>query len=207
MEDPTPTPEAKPPSEVADTGAAEAASDRPADVHSKEGDGDEETKWWIDRGPKKEAAKGEVQKGLIERWAIELLKDYRQERALQNIVDINQRALAEFNAEEKKWGYVSLGVGRFPQKRLNHIREGLRIPRYAKTLVIDAGYSVRLLITGEPPGEKVVDINFTEAPSMDYWIDNELIDERLFGSVEEALRRLRHSLHRYLRKSTVTLPL
>lgn len=206
MEHPIPTPAAKPASENAESGAVEEASDRPADVRGKEADGEEESKWWIDRGPKKEAAKGE-EKGLIERWAIELLKDYRQERALQNIVDINQRALAEFNAAEKKWGYVSLGVGRFPQKRLNYVREGLRIPRYAKTLVIDAGYSVRLLITGDPPGEKVVDINFTEAPSMDYWIDNELIEERLFGSVEEALRRLRHSLHRYLRKSTVTLPL
>jgi len=164
---------------------------------------EEESKWWIDRGPKKREANvaEEGQKGIIERWAFELLKDYQQERALKNIVNINQHALAELDAGGKRWGYVSLGVGRFPQKRLNHIREALRIPRYARAVVIDAGYSVRLLVTGDPPGERVVDINFTEAPSMDYWVNNELIEERLFNSVDEALRRLRQSLHRYLRKS------
>lgn len=188
--------------------AFEETGEGTANASGKEPQSDDEIKWWIDRGPKKEAANAEpTQEGLIESWAIELLKDYRQERALQNIVDINQRALAEFDAEEKKWGYVSLGVGRFPPKRLNYIREALRIPRYAKVLVIDAGYSVRLLITGEPSGERVVDINFTEAPSMDYWVNNQLIEERLFGSVDEALKRLRHALHRYVRRSTVTLPL
>ena len=174
-----------------------------------QGETEEESKWWIDRGPKKKeagAAEGE-QKGIIERWAFELLKDYQQERALKNIVNINQRAIVGFDAEGKRWGYVSLGVGRFPQKRLNHIREALRIPRYAKTLIIDAGYSVRFLITGDPPGEKVVEINFTEAPSMDYWINNELVEERLFNSIDDALRRLRQALHRYLRKSRFSLTL
>jgi len=172
-------------------------------------DADEESKWWIDRGPKKReanAAEGE-QTGIIERWAFELLKDYHQERALKNIVNINQRAIAEFDAGGKRWGYMSLGVGRFPQKRLNHIREGLRIPRYAKALILDAGYSVRFLITGDPAGEKVVDINFTETPSMDYWVNNELVEERLFSSIEEALRKLRQALHRYLRRSRFSLTL
>jgi len=206
MADPTPTQEVKPATDQPD--AVEQAGDGSVDVSDQESQSDDEIKWWIDRGPKKEVANVEpVQQGLIESWAIELLKDYRQERALQNIVDINQRALAEFDAEEKKWGYVSLGVGRFPQKRLNYICEALRIPRYAKVLVIDAGYSVRFLITGEPSGERVVDINFTESPSMDYWVNNQLIEERLFGSVDEALKRLRHALHRYVRRSTVTLTL
>ena len=184
---------------------SDRSGDLSEDIASNEAD--EESKWWIDRGPKKkEAGTTEPgQKGIIERWAFELLKDYQQERALKNIVDINRRVIEEFDAGGKKWGYVSLGVGRFPQKKLTHIREGLRIPRYAKALVIDAGYSVRLLITGDPPGEKVVDVNFTEAPSMDYWINNELIEERLFASVDEALRRLRQSLHRYLRKGRFSL--
>ena len=206
MADQTPNPEAEP--RTVEPGAIEEAGERAVDASDKEPQSEDEIKWWIDRGPKKEVANAEpAQQGLIESWAIELLKDYRQERALQNIVDINKRVLAEFDAEEKQWGYLSLGVGRFPQKRLNYIREALRIPRYAKALVIDAGYSVRFLITGEPSGERVLDINFTESPSMDYWVNNELIEERLFGSVDEALKRLRHALHRYVRRSTVTLPL
>ncbi len=164
----------------------------------------QEVKWWIDTGTKRQPETEErVPTGVIEHWAFELLKDYRQERALQNIVDINGQALRELGANEERWVYVSLGVGEFPLKRLNYIKDSLRMPRYARALAIDAAYSVRVLITGNPPGEKVLDINFTEAPSLDYWINGELVEEQMFRSIEDALKRLRNSVHRYLRKSTV----
>ena len=164
----------------------------------------QEAKWWIDTGSKQQPEAGErVPKGVIERWAFELLKDYRQEQALHNIVDINGQALRELGAHEEKWVDLSLGVGQFPPKRLNHIKDSLKIPRYARALAIDAGYSVRVLVTGNPPGEKVLDLNFTEAPSLDYWVEGELVEEQLFRSVEDALRRLRHSVHRYLRRNPV----
>ena len=164
----------------------------------------QEVKWWIDTGTKRQQETAErVPTGVIERWAFDLLKDYRQERALQNIVDINGQALREFTNNEDRWLYLSLGVGEFPLKRLNYIKDSLRMPRYARALAIDAAYSVRVLITGNPPGEKVLDINFTEAPSLDYWINGELVEEQMFRSIEDALKRLRNSVHRYLRKSTV----
>ena len=53
-------------------------------------------------------------KGVIERWAFELLKDYRQERALQNIVDINGQVLRQLSDNEDRWVYVSLGRRRVP---------------------------------------------------------------------------------------------
>ena len=65
-------------------------------------------------------------------------------------------------------------------------------------MVIDAGYCVRILFTGEPVGEKLLDINFTEVPSLDYWVRGELAEERLFQNFDDALRRIRGSLHRYL---------
>ena len=185
----------KPDAQAPATEAMDSADTRDASV--------QEVKWWIDTGTKQRPETGErVPIGMIERWAFELLKDYRQERALQNIVDINGQALRELARSEDRWVCLSLGVGEFPQKRLNHIKDSLRIPRYARALAIDAGYSVRLLITGNPPGEKVLDINFTEAPSMDYWNNGELIEEQMFRSVDDALKRLRNSIHRYLRKNS-----
>ena len=167
----------------------------------------QETKWWIDTGIKRRDETGErVPKGVIERWAFELLKDYRQERALQNIVDINGQVLRELGNSDEPWVYVSLGVGEFPAKRLHFIKDSLRIPRYARAIAIDAGYSVRILITGNPPGEKLLDINFTESPSMDYWIDGELVEEHLFRSTDYALKRLRNSVHRYLRRDQADTP-
>lgn len=160
----------------------------------------EEAKWWIDRGPARERHKKEqLEKGIVEQWARELLRDYNQDQAVRNVVNINERLLKEFTMAPGEWGYLSLGVGTFPEKELARIKGALKLPPYARALLIDAGYSVRILITGEPLGERLVDVQLTERPSLDYWVNGELSAERLYGSVEEALRKIRASLDGYLR--------
>lgn len=159
----------------------------------------EESKWWIDRGPVKEREKkAQLGRGLIEQWVYEMLKDYSQDQAVRNVVDINQRILKELSAASQQWGYLSLGVGTYPAARLSRIKSSLPLPPNARVLAIDAGYSIRVLITGEPLGERLVDINFTEAPSLDYWAGGELVEERLFPNLDEALKKLRPLLPRYL---------
>lgn len=159
----------------------------------------EEVKWWIDRGPVKEREKQtQLGRGIIEKRVYEMLKDYSQERAIRNVVDINPRLLKEHPLVPGEWQVHSLGVGAYPAKRLNKIKAVLRLPANARGLLIDAGYSLRAVITGEPVGERLLDINFTEAPSSDYWVAGELVEERLFPNLDEALRRLRGSLSRYL---------
>ena len=160
----------------------------------------EEAKWWIDRGPVKEREKQTgLGRGIIEKWVYELLKDYSQERAVRSVVDINPRTLKELSAAPLGWSYFSLGVGSYPANGLDKIKNALQLPAAARALLIDAGYSVRLLITGEPVGERLVDVNFTEAPSLDYWVRNELIEERLFPNVEVTLRELKSALSGYLK--------
>jgi len=159
----------------------------------------EEVKWWIERGTVREREKkAKPPEELIEKWAYELLKDYNQEQALKNVAGINQRIFKNLSFAPREWGYLSLEVGKYPPGRLAKIKEALRLPPYAAALVIDAGYSVRVLITGEPIGERLVDINFTEDPSLDFWVKEELVEERLFSSVDQALRKIRPSLDRYL---------
>jgi len=159
----------------------------------------EETKWWIDRGPVKEREKPAVPvKGIIEKWAYELLKGYNQDQAMKNLVDINPRMLKELSVAPGEWGYFSLDVGTYPPDKLAKIKNGLPLPTGARGIVIDAGYSVRVVITSEPLGERYVDINFTEAPSLDYWVNGQLVEERVFSNLGEALKRIRSSLVRYL---------
>jgi hypothetical protein len=159
----------------------------------------EEVKWWIDRGPVKEREKSEaLGRGIIEKWTYELLKDYKQEQAVRNVVDINLRTLKDLSQAPLGWNYVSLGVGNYPPDRLEKIKKAVQLPADARALLIDAGYSVRLLITGEPVGARLIDVNFTEGPSLDFWINNELIEERLFPNVEVALKVLRSALAGYL---------
>jgi len=159
----------------------------------------EEAKWWIDRGPVKEREKEtQLGRGIIEKWVYEMLKDYHQEQAVRAVVDINQRILKELAVAPGQWGYLCLGVGTYPPHKLEKIKSSLQLPSNARALAIDAGYSVRVLITAEPVAERLVDINFTEAPSLDYWVAGELVEEKLFSTVEDALKKLRGSLHGYL---------
>ena len=162
----------------------------------------EETKWWIDRGPVKEREKPAVApvKGIVERWAYDLLKNYNQDQAAKNLVDINNKILRNLSIGPGEWGYYSLEIGTYPLEKLNKIKSGLPLPSGARGVVVDAGFSVRVIITGEPIGARFVDINFTDAPSLDYWVNGQLVEERLFANMGEALKRIRIDLADYLRQ-------
>jgi hypothetical protein len=55
-----------------------------------------------------------------------------------------------------------------------------------------------MVITGEPIGERFLDLNFTDSPSLDYWVNGQLVEEKVFSNVGEALKRIRPALKRYL---------
>jgi len=159
----------------------------------------EETKWWIDRGPEKEREKADTpEKGIIEKWAYELLRNYNQDQAAKNLVDINTKLLHGLSVGAGEWGYYSLEIGTYPAEKLSKIKSGLPLPSGARGVVIDAGYSVRIMITGEPVGERYVDINFTDSPALDYWVNSQLVEERVYSNIGEALKRIRPELPRYL---------
>ena len=159
----------------------------------------EETKWWIDRRPVKERDKSaEPVKGIIEKWAVDLLKNYNQDEAAKNLVDINQRIFKGLTIAPGEWGYYSLEIGTYPAERLAKIKSSLPLPAGTRGIVIDAGFSVRVIITGEPVCARYVDINFLDAPSLDYWVNGQLIEERVFSNLGEALKRIRPDLPSYL---------
>lgn len=161
--------------------------------------GFEETKWWIDRSSIKAREKvTEPGKGIIEKWAFELLKNYNQDEAAKNLVDINLKIFNGLTIAPGQWGYYSLEVGTYPPDKLAKIKSSLPLPRGARGVVIDAGFSVRVIVTGAPIGERYVDINFVDAPSLDYWVNGQLVEERVFSSVGEALKRIRPDLTNYL---------
>lgn len=161
----------------------------------------EETKWWVDRGPVKEREKPAAPiKGIVEQWAIELLKGYNQDLAAKNLVDINSKILGALSVGAGEWGYYSLDVGTYPPDKLARIKSGLPLPPGARAIVIDAGYSLRVVVTGEPVGERYLDINFTDAPALDYWVKGQLVYEQVFSNVGEALKRISPDLAGYLKR-------
>jgi hypothetical protein len=91
-----------------------------------------------------------------------------------------------------------LEVGKYPSDKLAKIKNSLPLPAGTRGIVIDAGYSIRAIITAEPTGERYLDINFTDAPSLDYWVNGQLVEERVYSNIGEALKRIRPELPRYL---------
>jgi hypothetical protein len=86
---------------------------------------------------------------------------------------------------------------------LARIKGSLPLPPGSRGILIDAGYSLRVVITGEPIGERYVDINFTDAPSLDYWVKGQLMEEKVFANAGEALRRIKADLADYLKPREV----
>ena len=105
----------------------------------------EETKWWIDRRAVKERDKSAAPpvRGIIEKWAVDLLENYNQDEAAKNLVDINLKIFKELKVEPGQWGYYSLDIGKYPPDKLEKIKAALPLPPGARGIVIDAGYSVR----------------------------------------------------------------
>ena len=66
------------------------------------------------------------------------------------------------------------------------------LPIGTRGIVIDAGFFRPVIITGEPVGERYIDINFCRrAIALDYWVRlGQLIEERVFSNVGEALKRI-----------------
>jgi hypothetical protein len=160
----------------------------------------DESKWWIDRGPagKEREKTATPEKGIIEKWAYNLLKNYNQDQAAKNLVDINSKLLQGLAAAPGEWGYYSLEIGTYPPEKLAKIKAALPLPANSRGLVIDAGYSIRVIVTAEPPGSRFVDINFTDQPSLDFWVNGQLIAERVYSNIGEALKRIRGDLPRYI---------
>src|SRR6478672_7247469 len=80
----------------------------------------EETKWWIDRGPVKEREKPAAApvKGIIEKWAYDLLKNYNQDQAAKNLVDINSKILNGLAVGPGEW-ILLFGNRRLPGRKTN----------------------------------------------------------------------------------------
>ena len=105
------------------------------------------------------------------------------------MTDNNLKLLIEANPDEGEWGYVLVGDRPLAQKEADRIREGVALPKYARGAFIDSGRTVRLLVTGTPIGERILELALTKEPSFDCWIDGEWVRRgRLQGSEARAAR-------------------
>ena len=123
---------------------------------------------------------------------------YDQDRALENLTDLNLRLLREADPAAGAWAYLPLTEGRCSDQRVARVRKQLALPSYARGVLVDSDGLLRLLITGKSVGERILEMTLGEQPSFDCWVEGEWVDEDLFQNEQEGIAALRKLVRRYL---------
>lgn len=123
---------------------------------------------------------------------------FNQETARSRLTDLNLKLLMQANPPEGGWGYVQLAETTFSERERERIKEQIGLPPYARGVLVDCGRSVRVLVTGTPLGQRILDLTLGDNPSFDCWIDGEWVRERLFRDTRGALGAMRRYIREYL---------
>jgi hypothetical protein len=154
-------------------------------------------RWWVDLGGT-DKVKVTRPPGPAGSRLFQVGRDFDQERARERLSDNNLKLLREAAAPEGGWGYVRLADTTYPERELERIKRLVDLPSYARGVIVDCGRSIRILITGTPLGERLLELTLSEAPSFDCWVHEDWVQEALFEDAEKALKALRGFIEHYL---------
>ena len=149
----------------------------------------EETKWWIDRGPVKEREKrlrrsrASLRNGLTS-CSRDTIKTRRPKTSSICPRILKNSRLLQGNGDTflSKWAPIPL-KGSQNQERSFSAARCSRLNRRCRLFRKSCDHS-------RTPGERYVDINFTDAPSLDFWVGGQLVEE-IFSRI--SVRRLNGS--------------
>jgi hypothetical protein len=159
-------------------------------------------RWWVDLGGT-EKVKAKRPPGPAGSKFFQIALDFEQERARERLTDNNLKVLAAADPPKGAWSYVLFGETAYPERELERIKRLVGLPRYARGVIVDCGRSVRLLVTGTPVGERLLDLTLGEAPSLDCWINQEWVRETVFDEADQALRAFRRVVQEYLSPESI----
>jgi len=154
-------------------------------------------RWWVETAPK-QRPKETRPAGPAGTSFFTVAHDFEQDRARDRLTDNNLKLLQMANPPEGGWGYVQLADHKFPARELDRIKQLINLPAYARAAIIDSGRTIRILATGNPVGERILDLTLGDAPSFDCWIDGEWVREATFDGVKAAVKAFRRFLADYL---------
>jgi len=164
-------------------------------------------KWWVDQQrPAREARVGGPPAPAAARFYV-TAKGFEQEKARAGLVDLNVKLLEAANPPEDGFAYLSLLDERCPQNIVDRVRRALPLPRGARAVIVDSGRMVRAIVTGSPPGERILEFNFNrEEPTFDAWVRGEWKEEILFRNLGEIYRAARVLIEEYVSAEALAKP-
>ncbi|MDG2305904.1 MAG: hypothetical protein P8R42_14910 [Candidatus Binatia bacterium] len=166
-----------------------------------------ENRWWVDSGTKKEARGGAARQSaepdgtgpIIGQLFFDVGIGFDQDKAQKQLTDSNLNLIKEANPSEGTWAYMCMIEDKSPPERLAKVKRMLRLPKWARGVLVDAGTSIRAIATGEPVGERIIELSIGSQSSFDAWAGGEWVREKVFRSRERALREGSGLIVRYLK--------
>lgn len=164
-------------------------------------------KWWVDQQrPGRDGRKDGPPAPAAARFYI-TAKGYEQESARAGLVNLNAKLLEAANPPEGGFGYLSLIDERSPGHIVERVKRALPLPPGARAAIVDSGRSLRAIITGTPPGERILEFNFNrEEPTFDVWIRSDWKEEIVFRNLGEIYRAARVLIEEYMGAEALAKP-
>lgn len=163
-----------------------------------------ENRWWAEIGKSKEGPSVTRDRPpLAGDQFYRIAEGYDQDHARDALTDLNLRLLHAANPPEGSWSVVQMLATCFPERELERIKRVVDLPPYARGAVIDCGRTIRLLVTGTPIGERLLELALVDKPSFDCWVKGEWVREELYRSTDKALGHFRTLIREYLSPEAV----
>jgi len=158
-------------------------------------------RWWVDQGKPRERARPAPAEVIAGASFYKIAEGYSQDVARKRLTDLNLKLLQEGNPPPDGWATLELTPDRFPAKKADQIKAMVQLPPGGRALAIDSGVSLRVILTGDPPGERLLELRFGEESSFDAWIRGEWVYEALFDRLKAALKAAPAFIQEYLHAS------
>jgi hypothetical protein len=186
-----------------------AAEEKPRDENEQESKPAVENRWWVDTGTAthkpstaKPAAPVEEGTGRPVRVVGERLfragRGFDQDRARARLTGSNLNWIREANPPEDGWAYLAPTESRSRDDMVARVKSAVRLPSGARAVLIDSGTSLRVVATGTPVGERMVELTIGGESSFDAWVGEDWVCERVYRNRDRALREASGLLARYL---------
>ena len=159
-------------------------------------------RWWVDLGGT-EKTRPKRPPGPAGSQLFQVGRGFEQEKATEQLTDHNLKLLMAADPAEGGWGYVRLAETSYPERELDRVKKLVALPPYARGVIVDCGRSIRILVTGTPVGERLLELALGEAPSLDCWVRGEWVREGLFGDADKALKALQRHIREYLSPQSI----
>jgi len=162
-----------------------------------------ENRWWVDQGESRERAKPEERQAPAGAQFFRSVEGYDQEKARENLTDLNLKLLSQANPAPGEWQYLSLVEERSSAKEIERLKRSLPLPMNACGVVVDSGQSLRAIVTDLPLHERILEFNFIDEASFDCWIRGEWVCETVFKDKHILLQQAPTLLRQYLEKDII----